>query len=190
MPKKQNDSSRKNIDQIVSSSQMRQKGQHVVPTDEGWAVIGGAGKNEIARGKTQREAISMAREIALGNHTEVIIHSRNGVIAGRERLIDEIWELDSVLDESESIHKYIDFKFYGTRPHIRGRRLLVTMVAANEQADQLRISELASDFSLSVEEVLAAILYYREHKSDLDQQDLEEQKLFNEMYEQHGETNR
>lgn len=84
------------------------------------------------------------------------------------------------------LSKYIDFKFFGERPHIRGRRIWVSMIAANDQARAWRISELAADFSLTEEEVLAAILYYREHKDEIDRQDVEAQKEFDELAARHS----
>ncbi len=85
------------------------------------------------------------------------------------------------------LRKYIETRFYGERPHIRGRRVLVSMIASNEEHNNLSISELAYEFSLSQEEILAALLYYHEHKAVIDQQDIEEQKLFDEMYRLYGE---
>ncbi len=82
---------------------------------------------------------------------------------------------------------YIDFKYFGERPHIRGPRIWVSMIAANEQANQWRISELAADFSLSEEEVLAAILYYPEHKEEIDHQDEGDTRLGEEMCRPYGE---
>ena len=76
------------------------------------------------------------------------------------------------------LRKYIDTAFYGQRPHIRGRRLPVTTVAANWEQRHLSVAELAHEFSLTEEEVLAALLYYREHKTELDAQDTLEQALF------------
>jgi uncharacterized protein (DUF433 family) len=73
------------------------------------------------------------------------------------------------------------------RPHIRGRRLLVSMVAANAQRESLSASQLAYEFGLSEEEVLAALLYYRAHKTEIDAQDVAEQKLFDAMYRLYGE---
>ena len=81
------------------------------------------------------------------------------------------------------LSKYIDFKFFSERPHIRGRRIWVSMIAANDQANQWRIAELAADFSLTEEQVLAALLYYRQHKDEIDRQDIKEQKLFDETAE-------
>lgn len=80
------------------------------------------------------------------------------------------------------LHKYIDTTFYGERPHIRGRRMLVSMIAANAESRQLSTAQLAHEFTLTAEEVLAALLYYREHQAEIDQQDIEEQKQFDEMY--------
>ena len=85
------------------------------------------------------------------------------------------------------LRKYIDTTLYGERPHIRGRRVLVSMIAANEEENQWGTSRLAKEFSLSEEEVLAALLYYREHKAEIDQQDANEQEKFDEMYRLHGE---
>ncbi len=87
---------------------------------------------------------------------------------------------------SVDLRKYIDTKFYGERPHIRGRRVLVSMIAANAEHNNLSVAELAYEFSLSDEQVLAALLYYREHKAEIDRQDEDEQKLFDAMYRLYG----
>jgi uncharacterized protein (DUF433 family) len=79
---------------------------------------------------------------------------------------------------SVDLSKYIDTAHYGERPHIRGRRILVSMIAANAEANSWSIARLAEEFSLSEEQVLAALLYYREHKSEIDRQDAEEQAIF------------
>ncbi len=186
MPAKQNAPTEKSEKQASNAPNLGGYNHHVVRKSDGWVVIREGSSTEIARGKTQNEAISIAKEIALQKHAEVIVHGRSGKIAGRETFVDDVWELDSAALDSDTIQKYIDFKFYGKRPHIRGRRLLVSMIAANEQADQWQIPELAADFGLTVEAVLAAILYYREHKEEIDLQDREEQQLFDEMYEIHG----
>jgi uncharacterized protein (DUF433 family) len=79
------------------------------------------------------------------------------------------------------LSKYIDTKFFGERPHIRGRKVLVTTVALNHHTNQWGIGQLAEEFTLSEEQVLAALLYYREHQQELDAQDAEEQRLWDEM---------
>jgi uncharacterized protein (DUF433 family) len=81
------------------------------------------------------------------------------------------------------LRKYIATTFYGERPHIRGRRVLVSMIAANARENDWSAARLAHEFTLSEAEVLAALLYYDEHKADIDRQDEEEQRLFDEMYE-------
>lgn len=85
------------------------------------------------------------------------------------------------------LRKYIEKRYYGERPHIRGRRLLVSMVAANAEANNWTIAETARNFGISEPEVIAALLYYREHKDEMDAQDVEEQRQFDEMYRLHGE---
>ena len=86
------------------------------------------------------------------------------------------------------LSKYIEVRLYGERPHIRGRRVLVSMIAANAEHNNWTVSELAYNFGLSEEQILAALLYYREHKAEIDMQDVEEQKLFDEMYRLYGEN--
>lgn len=67
------------------------------------------------------------------------------------------------------LSKYIEIR-HG-RAQIRGRRLPVVFVGAAEQANHLSIAELAYQFTLSEEQVLAALLFYWEHKAELDAQD-------------------
>lgn len=90
--------------------------------------------------------------------------------------------MQEVIPTSVDLRKYIDTKYYGERPHVRGRRVLVSMIAANAETNHWSVPQLAYEFSLSEEQVLAALLYYREHKAEIDQQDAEEQKQFDEIY--------
>jgi uncharacterized protein (DUF433 family) len=85
------------------------------------------------------------------------------------------------------LSKYIDFKHFGERPHIRGRKVLVTFIVAAAEGNGWTVAETAYQYTLSEEEVLAAMLYYREHKDELDAQDAEEQRLFDEMYQLYGD---
>ena len=82
------------------------------------------------------------------------------------------------------LSKYIELR--ENRPHIRGRRLPVMFIAAAEQVNKLSISELAYQFTLSEEEVLAALLYYREHKMEMDAQDAEDVRQSDEMHRRYG----
>ena len=55
--------------------------QHVTPRPKGgWQVIGEGNSRATVRTRTQREAIEKAREIAMRNHVELIIHGEDGKI--------------------------------------------------------------------------------------------------------------
>jgi uncharacterized protein (DUF433 family) len=167
-------------DDIVS-----RQNHHVIRHNDGWAVRAEGNSRDIVRVATQQEAIERAREIAERKGTEVIVHDRDGKIAGREVLRVNDWEL-APLDIA--LNKYIDNTLFGERPHVRERRILVSMIAANAAENQWSNLRLAEEFSLSEEEVLAALLYYREHKEEIDQQDAEEQKQFDNQYRLHGKS--
>ena len=79
------------------------------------------------------------------------------------------------------LHKYIDAQFFGDRPHIRGKRIPVALIAKRMAANHWTIAETAYDFTLSEAEVLAALLYYEEHQDEIHQQELKEAALFNTM---------
>ena len=180
----------------TQQSPRRERNFHVVPRDHGWAVVGAGKSREIARADSQQEAINRARANAQRRNSEVVIHDRDGRIVGREIFRDDVWELvrnqePQTKSTEESIpgldlRKYIETRFYGQRPHIRGRRLLVSMITANAEDNHMTVPELAYDFTISEEQVLAALLYYREHQEEIDRQDVEEQKLFDEMYRLYG----
>ena len=60
------------------------KNQHVVPYSGQWAVRG-AGNSRVTKVcSTQREASEVARSIARNQHSEVVIHRRNGQIRDRD----------------------------------------------------------------------------------------------------------
>lgn len=56
------------------------KSQHVVRRDEGWGVRGEGNSRDSSVHRTQSEAIDAAREIARNQHSEVVIHGRDGRI--------------------------------------------------------------------------------------------------------------
>ena len=62
---------------------MSKKNQHVVPHASGWAVRGAGNERATSVHGTQREAISAAREAAIRQGSEMLIHGENGRI--RER---------------------------------------------------------------------------------------------------------
>ena len=88
------------------------------------------------------------------------------------------------IPETVDLRKYIDTQFFGVRPHIRGRRVPVAMIANRMRVNHWTIAETAYDFTLSEAEISAALLYYEEHKEEIDKQEEEELRLYHEM--KHG----
>ena len=62
---------------------MAGKNQHVVPRDDQWAVRGAGNSRDTSHHRTQAEAERAARDIAMNQKSEVLIHGENGRI--RER---------------------------------------------------------------------------------------------------------
>ena len=93
---------------------------------------------------------------------------------------------DQSIPATVNLNKYIETRFFGERPHIRGRRIPVAVVVTFARDNNRTIAELTDDFGLSESEVLAALLHYAEHKDVIDIQQAMEQALFDEMYRQHG----
>lgn len=57
------------------------KNQHVTPhTNGGWQVKGAGNTRATVRTETQREAIDVARKMAIKEKSEVVIHGRDGRI--------------------------------------------------------------------------------------------------------------
>jgi Uncharacterized protein conserved in bacteria (DUF2188) len=63
---------------------MSKKDQHVVPHDRGWAVRGEGNSRASSVHGTQAQAIEAARQTAINQKTEVLIHGRNGQIRARD----------------------------------------------------------------------------------------------------------
>ncbi len=64
------------------------------------------------------------------------------------------------------LSKYIEMR--DGRANIRGRRLPVSFIVIDQVKNASSVTELAYNFTLSEEQVLAALLYYREHKDAID----------------------
>lgn len=60
------------------------KNQHVVPHADGWAVRGAGNTRATSVHETQSQAIQEARSIAKNNHSELLVHGRNGQIRERD----------------------------------------------------------------------------------------------------------
>ncbi|WP_149241488.1 DUF2188 domain-containing protein [Dyadobacter sp. 32] len=59
------------------------KNQHVVPHNGNWGVRGEGNSRVTVVTGTQAEAIERAREIAINQQSELLIHGRNGQIRDR-----------------------------------------------------------------------------------------------------------
>ena len=59
------------------------KDYHVVPRNDGWAVIASGNDRATACFDTQAEATSFARDKAITNSSELFIHGKNGQIRKR-----------------------------------------------------------------------------------------------------------
>ena len=86
---------------------------------------------------------------------------------------------DFVIDLS----KYIETRFFGERPHIRGRRIPLWVVAHTAADNGHGVPELMVDFDLSESEVLAALLYYTEHKTFIEAQETAINQEYRHFYE-------
>ncbi len=62
---------------------MSKKNQHVVPSGKKWAVKGAGNSKATRIVQTQKEASTIARDIAINQGSEMFIHGKNGQI--RER---------------------------------------------------------------------------------------------------------
>lgn len=60
------------------------KNQHVVPHNGDWAVRGANNSKVTKIFDTQREAIEAARDIAINQQSELIIHRPNGQIRDKD----------------------------------------------------------------------------------------------------------
>lgn len=63
---------------------MSKKNQHVVPNGKDWAVKGAGNDKATKIVDTQSEAIKIAREIAINQKSEVVIHRPDGTIRDKD----------------------------------------------------------------------------------------------------------
>jgi len=61
----------------------KKRNQHVVPARDGWAVKGAGAQKATKVFDTQREAIAAARQIAVSQRSELLIHGKNGKIRAK-----------------------------------------------------------------------------------------------------------
>lgn len=60
------------------------KNQHVTPKDGSWQVIGAGNDRATKMFDTQKSAIEYARDIAINQKSEVVIHGRDGKIRDKD----------------------------------------------------------------------------------------------------------
>ena len=60
------------------------KNQHVVPHDKDWAVRKEGSDRATSVYDTQKDALKAAREIAINQKSEVVIHGRDGKIRDKD----------------------------------------------------------------------------------------------------------
>jgi len=63
---------------------MTKSNQHVVPHNNDWAVRGEGNQKVTSIHQTQQEAIESARNIAINNRSEVVIHRPDGTIRDKD----------------------------------------------------------------------------------------------------------
>ncbi|MFN8374515.1 MAG: DUF433 domain-containing protein [Anaerolineae bacterium] len=89
------------------------------------------------------------------------------------------------IPDTVDLRKYIDTQYFGARPHIRGRRVPVALIAYSARSEGWGTSELAYQFTLTEPQVLAALLYYQEHQAEIDAQEAAYQAERDEAHRQH-----
>lgn len=60
------------------------KNQHVTKNGENWQVIGAGNERATKVLDTQKKAIEIARQIAINQQSELVIHGRNGQIRDKD----------------------------------------------------------------------------------------------------------
>ncbi len=69
---------------LVKKENCMGKNQHVVPYKGKWAVRGAGNVRVTSVHETQGEAIEKARQIAINQESEVVIHGRSGKIRDKD----------------------------------------------------------------------------------------------------------
>jgi len=81
--------------------------------------------------------------------------------------------MTTIQDDTTTVNlrKYIEVRLMGDKPHIRRRRLPVSMIAYAARDNDLGIADLTETFDLSEAQVLAGLLYYKENQTLIDDQE-------------------
>jgi uncharacterized protein (DUF433 family) len=84
------------------------------------------------------------------------------------------------------LSKYIAVESFGSRPHVKGRRVPVATLAHSAGSQHWDVPELAYQFGLSETEVLAALLYFEQHRDSIEAQEAAHQALLDAAADVHG----
>ncbi len=92
--------------------------------------------------------------------------------------------MSAVIPEKVDLSKYIEMR--EGRANIRGRRLPVAYLASAQRVNHYSIADLMDSYTLTEEQVLAALLYYREHQAEIDAQEVEDSRIASELRQRYG----
>ncbi len=84
------------------------------------------------------------------------------------------------------LSKYIEVRVFDERPHIRGRRVPVATIAY-AYAQGWDVARLVDEYTLSEAQILSALLYYEEHRDEIDAQEAAYQAELDEAQRLYGE---
>lgn len=62
----------------------KNKNQHIIPVRGDWGIKGAGNSRLTAIFDTKQEALQTGRKIAMNQHTELVIHGRNGRIQDKD----------------------------------------------------------------------------------------------------------
>ncbi len=57
---------------------------HVVPREDGWAVVGDNKEKAASLHDTQKDAIERGKELARNNQSELVIHGKDGKVRDKD----------------------------------------------------------------------------------------------------------
>ncbi|MEO8396866.1 MAG: DUF433 domain-containing protein [Chloroflexota bacterium] len=86
------------------------------------------------------------------------------------------------------LSKYVEIRLFGERPHIRGRRIPIATIAYSAIPQGWDVARLSDEFTLTEAQVLSALLYYEEHKTEIDAQEAAYQAELDEAQKRYGEN--
>jgi uncharacterized protein (DUF433 family) len=95
--------------------------------------------------------------------------------------------MSAVIPETTDLSKYVELRPYepvSAYPFIRGRRLPVSFIGRNYVNQHKTVAEIASVYSVSEEEILAGVLYYLEHRDEVEAVEEEVTEFYRPFFEE------